>query len=62
MRVIYEENIEKTDFLEIILDDKEARSLLNGGAVEEFSSGIYNDRNLNVFVRIDKFGGQDATG
>lgn len=55
MRLIFEEDIEKMDFLEIILSQKEYEKIPIKGAVENFCGGLHgNDkRTLNVYVRID---------
>jgi hypothetical protein len=58
MKLIFEENIENTDFLELILDEKEASIFPFEGIVDEFSGGLFGDRNLNIFIRI---GGKHAT-
>lgn len=51
--MIFEEDIEKQDFLEIILTQEEYEKLPEEGAVKDFQ-GIFRDRNLNVYVRIQK--------
>lgn len=51
MRLIFEQNIEKSDFLELILDDSELASIELKGIVQDFPEGLLNNRNLNVFIR-----------
>jgi hypothetical protein len=58
MRMIYEENIEHEDFIEIILSPEEAKYLCfpdvrEGGTVDDFPLGLWGARNLNVCVRTD---------
>lgn len=55
MRLIYEENIEGEDFLELILTEREYKRLIDKGVVNDFPEGLLNKRNLNVFVRVDKY-------
>jgi hypothetical protein len=59
MRMIFEEKIEHSDFLELILTSDQAEKLIEGGLVQDFPLGLYGDRNLNVFIRIDE-GDEDA--
>lgn len=54
MRVFFEENIERSDFIEIALTKEEYDSLLNEGVSEDFPDGLHGIRNLNVFVRVLK--------
>jgi hypothetical protein len=53
MRLIYEENIEDSDFLEFILTPKEFEALLEKGVVDDFPGGLQGNRNLNVFIRVE---------
>lgn len=53
MRMIYEEDIEREDFFEIILNESDYDNLLAQGVVKEFSGGLHGKRNLNVYVRVD---------
>lgn len=55
MRVIFEENIEHEDFFEIILSSREYDKLLEKGIVQDFPQGLHGKRNLNVYIRIDKY-------
>lgn len=54
MRMIYEQNIEKHDFFEIILDEEELTELPICGVVQEFRGGLEGQRNLNVYLWVDK--------
>lgn len=54
MRIIYEEDIEHQDYLEILLTSSEYASLPEKGIVTEYKDGLYGHRDLNVFVRVDK--------
>lgn len=54
MRMIFEEDIEKEDFFEIILSEKEYERMVERGAVQEFPCGLYGLRRLNVYLRVDK--------
>ncbi len=56
MKVLFEENIEDSDFLEIILTLKEAEGLKEKGVVREFPFGLNGNRNLNIFIRVDPLG------
>ncbi len=53
MRMIYEEDIESQDFIEIILNEPDYERLLEKGIVKEFSGGLQGKRNLNVYIRVD---------
>jgi len=55
MRMIFEENIEKTDFLEIILTSEEVDLISITGVVREFQPGICGKRTLNVYLRVDPY-------
>lgn len=54
MRVIFEEDIENSDFFEIILTQEEYEKLSQKGIVVDFPLGLYDKRNLNVYLRVDK--------
>ena len=54
MRLIYEENIEGFDFLELILTPAEYEKLEADDVVKEFGTGINYDRPLNVCLRIQE--------
>lgn len=51
--MIYEENIERMDFLEIILSPREYEKMSLAGLVRNFPEGFQGKRTLNVFVRVD---------
>lgn len=53
MRLIYEQDIENSDFIELILTEDELESINHGGLVEDFAKGLLNKRNLNVFIRME---------
>lgn len=53
MRMIFEEDIEREDFFEIILNQTDYDNLLEKGVVKEFAGGLYGKRNLNVYLRVD---------
>jgi hypothetical protein len=54
MRMIYEEDIEQEDFIEMILTENEYVKLEDKGLVIDFPEGLKNNRNLNVFIRVDR--------
>ena len=52
MQIIYEQNIEREDFLEIIINEREFKGLQEKGVVMNFPNGLFGLRNLNVYLRI----------
>lgn len=52
MRVIFEDNVENSDFIEIIINESEYEKLIKKGIAKDFPLGLYGKRNLNVYVRI----------
>lgn len=54
MRMIYEENVERHDFFEIILNETDIEALNLQGVVKEFQGGLRGERNLNVYLWVDK--------
>jgi hypothetical protein len=54
MRVIFEEDVENCDFLEIIISPMEVEKLSTKGLVQEFVSGFSAKRNLNIYIRISE--------
>lgn len=58
--MVFEEDIESSDFLELIVSPTEATQLNLDGIVMDFSFGLKGRRNLNVFIRVDKTGAEDA--
>lgn len=61
MRLIWEENIEKMDYLELIVTPEEAIFLAEKGIVEEFDQSLTSKRQLNVFIRIENTKQKDKT-
>lgn len=53
MRLIYEPDIERQDFIELIITPEEYEQLQEGGIVAEFKDGLRPRRLLNVHVRVD---------
>lgn len=53
MRIIYEEDIEHEDFIEIILSNKDYEKLEDGDIVKDFINP-FTERNLNVYIRLEK--------
>lgn len=51
MKILYESNVEFSDFLEICLTQSECDLFLEKGIVQDYRPGIYNDYNLNIFIR-----------
>jgi hypothetical protein len=54
MRLIFEENVEKSDFIELILSPTQYQKMEDKGIVANFPKGLFGKRNLNVFVRVDQ--------
>jgi hypothetical protein len=52
--MIFEEDIEKSDFFEVILTPEEYEKLMAKGIINDFPKGLYNKRNLNVYLWVDK--------
>ena len=52
MKMIFEENIENEDFLELILNEEESEILCEYGVVTDFPKGLRGKRSLNVFIRL----------
>ena len=59
MRMIFEQDIEGSDFLEFILTPPQIEGLVHKGLVKDFPNGLYNKRNLNVFIRVDETQGEE---
>jgi hypothetical protein len=51
MRIIYETDIEHTDFIEIILTDKEVSLIREKGIVREF---LLDSKYLNIEITTEK--------
>lgn len=60
MRLIFEQDIEQSDFIEIIMNEREHERLLTQGVVKDFPGGLNGKRNLNVFIRIDLNEGEEV--
>ena len=54
MRMIFEEDIEHSDFLELILTQEEIKELMKRGVSRDYPEGFHSKRNLNVFIRVEK--------
>jgi hypothetical protein len=54
MRMIFEEDIENADFIEIILGEKDRELLERKGVIKEFPQGLFGKRKLNVYIRYEK--------
>lgn len=54
MRMIFEEDIENEDFLEIILREEELEKIGQKGLVNFFPKGLSESRELNVFIRKER--------
>ena len=53
MRMIFEDNVEREDFLEIIINQEELEQIIAGFVSAEFIEGILG-RVLNVAIRLDR--------
>ncbi len=51
--MIFEENVDNEDFLEIILKKDELDKMTSKGLVRIFPSGFNEKRDLNVFIRTE---------
>ena len=54
MHVIYEEDIDGCDYIEIILSARDFDALEGRGVSKDYPFGLTGERNLNVYIRIDK--------
>lgn len=52
--MIFEENIEREDFLEFVLSQEQYEILKEIGVMMDFPSGLRGKRNLNVFIRMEE--------
>ena len=52
MRMIFEEDIEGSDFLEIAVSRREYEKGFESGICADYPGGLQGKRNLNVFVRV----------
>lgn len=53
MQMIYEKDIEGSDYLEILLSTDEYKNLFKDGVCKDFPFGLNDRRSLNVFLRVD---------
>lgn len=54
MKMIFEEDIEHSDFLELVLNEAELDKFLENGLVADFPKGLNKTKNLNVYIRVEK--------
>lgn len=54
MWMIFEDDIEKEDFFEIILTRDDIENIQAIGIVQDFPKGLYGKRNLNVYIRMER--------
>lgn len=52
MRMIFEQDIEGSDFLEFAVTPDEAREIGERGLCQDFIGGLIGERNLNVYLRL----------
>ena len=52
--MIFEQNIEHCDYIEIILSQRDIDLLLEKGVSKDYPFGLTGERNLNVYLRVDK--------
>lgn len=52
MRMIFEQ-VDNEDFFEIILTEDDYDRIMGHGIIRDFPLGLFGDRNLNVFIRVD---------
>jgi len=52
--MVFEEDIEKCDYIEFILTKKEANKISEKGVDCDFPFGLFGKRNLNVFIRLEE--------
>ena len=53
MRLIFEEDIEHSDFLEVVISQEDLEKILEGGIVKDFPRGLNKNKNLNIYLRFD---------
>lgn len=53
MKMIFEEDIEHSDFLELIVNESELEKFLENGIVADFPQGLNKTKNLNVYIRVE---------
>ena len=54
MKMVFDENIERSDYLEFILSPYDVNLLLIKEIVMDYPLGLTGKRNLNVFIRVDR--------
>jgi hypothetical protein len=54
MRLIFEEDIEHEDFMEVILNGRDYDALEEHGVTMEFPFGLHGKRLLNLHIRMEK--------
>jgi hypothetical protein len=54
MKMVFDENVDRCDYLEFILSPTQAAQIMLEGLVSEFPYGLKGKRNLNVFIRVDR--------
>lgn len=52
--MIFEDNIERCDFFEVILNEMDYARIASKGIVKEFPDGLFGNRPLNVYIRLEK--------
>lgn len=52
--MIFEEDVEHEDFLELILQEEEIDKISRKGYVRIFPGGLHGKRDLNLFIRMEK--------
>lgn len=52
--MVFEEDIEHSDFLELIVNEHDLAKILDGGIVKDFPGGLNKHKNLNVYIRVEK--------
>lgn len=56
MRLLFEDDVEGTDYLEIIITTDEFEEIIEKGLVKEIDAGLYGERELNIFIRVSPLG------
>lgn len=52
--MIFEPDILKEDFLEIVLTESEYEDLYEFGIVKDWAYGLFGKRDLNTYIRVEK--------
>lgn len=53
MKIVFDSDIDNTDYLEIILSNKDYNEIGLYGFTKEFP-GIFNNKVLNIYVRVEE--------